>query len=84
MSALKVVDFPVSEYRQPSRMLRNLADQIEAGDFGEVGTIAIAVFGDKLDVFGGGPDSAGSTCALVFQAASLRFAREIEQYGGEL
>lgn len=78
---LNVVDFPVPDYRDPVKMLRNLAGQIEAGDFGEVGTIAIAIFGDTLEVFGGGPDSDGPTCALVFQAASFRFAKEIESHG---
>lgn len=80
---LNVVDFPVPEYREPATCLRNIADAIEAGDYGEVGTVAVAVFGDTLEVFGGGPDSAGPTCALVFRAAALRFEREIEEHGRE-
>jgi hypothetical protein len=78
---LNVVAFPVPEYRDPAKMLRNIADEIEAGEHGEVGTIAIAVFGDTMEVFGGGPDSDGPTCALVFQAAALRFTQEIERHG---
>lgn len=84
MSAdLKVIDFPVPDYKNPVTMLRNLADRIEAGDFGDVSTIAIATFSDRLEVFGGGADSEGPTCALLFNAAAMRFAREIEQYGGD-
>ncbi len=78
---LKVVKFPVPDYKDPVTMLRNLADQIEAGEFGEVNTIAIATFGESLECFGGGADSEAPTVALLFNAAGMRFAREIESYG---
>ena len=82
MSAnLKVVEFPVADYRDPVKMLRNIADGIEAGEHGDVQTIGIALFGDSLELFGGGPDSAAPTVALIFSAAVQRFAREIEQFG---
>lgn len=80
---LKVVQFPVPDYKNPVTMLRNLADVIEAGEYGEVHTIAIATFGETLEVFGGGSDSEAPTVALLFSAAANRFAREIEQYGRE-
>lgn len=80
---LTVVDFPVSGIRDPATCLRNIAAEIEAGKWGEIGTLAVAVFGDTLEVFGAGPDSAGPTIALVFQAAALRFASEIELHGRE-
>lgn len=78
---LNVVNFPVPDYKNPVTMLRNLADQIEAGEFGEVNTIAIATFGQSLEIFGGGSDSEAPTVALLFNAAAMRFAREIEEYG---
>lgn len=78
---LKVVEFPPSAIRDPVLCLRDLADAIEAGEHGEVGTVAIAVFGDTLEVLGSGPDSDAPTCALVFHAAALRFASEIERHG---
>lgn len=78
--SLKVVELPTANYRDPVKMLRELADDIEAGQFGGVETIAIATFSDDgLKVFGGGPDSQGPTVALLFSAAALRFAREIER-----
>lgn len=78
---LNVVDFPVPDYKNPVMMLRNLADEIEAGVFGEVNSIAIVTFGDGLNIFGGGCDSEAPTIALLCQAASHRFAKEIEEFG---
>lgn len=80
---LNVVELPTSAIHDPVGMLRRLADDIEAGSYGEVGTVAVAVVGDTLEVFGGGPDSAGPTVALVFNAAILRLARSIERHGRE-
>lgn len=76
---LRVVEIDPAEYRQPVQMLRNLADDIEAGEHGEVSTIAIVLFGDRLDVFCGGPDSSGPVCALMLQAGALRFAKAVER-----
>lgn len=82
MSAkLNVVDFPTPDYRQPVKMLRNLADQIEAGNFGEVTSMGVVTFGDSMEVFGAGIDSSACTVALLFNAAALRFAQELEQHG---
>jgi len=78
---VKVIQFPTPDYRDPVKALRNLADQIEAGDFGEVTSCAVATFGDSLEVFGSGIDSDGPTIALMFQAAAHRFARELEATG---
>jgi hypothetical protein len=45
-------------YRDPVQMLRNLADDIEAGKYGDVETIVIATAGSAgYDTFGGGRDS---------------------------
>ena len=76
---LKVVgEIKPPEYRDPVKMLRNLADDIENGKHGEVHTIAIATFGDDgLQVFGGGEDSTGPTVAMVFQAASMKMCQPL-------
>lgn len=78
---LNVVQFPVHDSRDPAKALRNLADKIEAGQFGEVTSCAVAVFGDTMGVFGSGSDSEAPTIALLFSAAAHRFAREIERHG---
>jgi hypothetical protein len=81
MADLNVVQFPVPEYRQPATMLRNIADEIDEGKYGEVGSIGVVVFGDTMEIFGGGSDSDGPTIALLFQAAGHRFAKELERHG---
>lgn len=78
---LKIVQFPTPDHRDPVKMLRNIADEIEKGEYGDVGSIGIVTFGDTMEIFGGGSDSDAPTIALLFQAASLRFARELERHG---
>ena len=79
---LKIVgEIKPPEYKDPVKMLRNLADQIEEGDLGTVHTIAIATFGDAgLEVFGGGDDSVGPTVAMVFQAASMKMCQSLVDF----
>lgn len=81
MTALNVVNFPVPEYRDPVKALRNLADDVEAGRYGEVSSCGVVLLGDRMEVFGSGEDSEGPTIALLFSAAAHRFAKEIEEYG---
>ena len=79
---LKVVgEIKPPEYKDPVKMLRNLADDIEAGEFGVVHSIAIATFGDAgLEVFAGGDDSVGPTIAMVFQAASIKMCQSLVDF----
>lgn len=79
---LKVVgEIKPPDYRDPVKMLRNLANNIENGDYGTVHTIAIATFGDAgLEVFGGGDDSVGPTVAMVFQAASMKMCQSLVDF----
>lgn len=82
---LKVVgEIKPPEYKDPAKMLRNLATSIEDGKYGEVHTIAIATFGDAgLELFGGGDDSVGPTVAMVFQAASMKMCQALVDFEGE-
>lgn len=79
---LKVVgEIKPPEYKDPVKMLRNLADDIEKEKYGTVHTIAIATFGDAgLEVFGGGDDSVGPTVAMVFQAASMKMCQSLVDF----
>lgn len=83
---LKVVgEIKPPEYKDPVKMLRNLADNIESGKHGEVSTIAIATFGDDgLQLFGGGEDSVGPTVAMVFQAASMKMCQSLVDFESTL
>ena len=78
---IKVVDFPHTSLHDVPAKLRQLADDIENGIYGPVGSCGVAVFGDTLEIFGFGQDSSGPTINLLFQAAVTRFASEIERHG---
>lgn len=83
---LKVVgEIKPPEYKDPVKMLRNLATSIEDGKYGDVHTIAIAIatFGDAgLELFGGGGDSDGPTVAMLFQAASIKMSQSLVNFEG--
>lgn len=69
-------------YKDPVKMLRNIADMIENGDYGEVETIVVATFGDVgVDTFGGGKDSSLFHCAYLFGVAQTRLLNL--PFGGE-
>lgn len=81
MTGPKLIDFPTPDYRDPVKALRNLANDIEAGKYGEVSSCGVVIMGDQMEIFGSGPDCSGTVINLLFNAASHRFAREIEEHG---
>lgn len=78
---LKVVSLHESNYRDPVATLRKIADEIEAGDFGSVGCVAVTILGDTMEVFGMGPDSEAPSVALLLHAGFLRLSGAIEMHG---
>lgn len=85
MSANVIGEIKPPDYKDPVKMLRNLADSIEKGEHGAVYTVAIATFGDAgLEVFGGGDDSVGPTVAMVFQSASMKMCQLLVDFESEL
>lgn len=76
---LKVVgEIKPPAYRDPVQMLRNLAEQIENSEFGDVATVAVATFGDTgVEIFGGGRDSDAGSISLCFQAACAALVRPL-------
>lgn len=56
------------------RMLRELASNIEAGDFGDVETLGVVLLGDRLEVFGMGARGESPMITMLFQAAIQRLA----------
>lgn len=63
----------------PVTVLRDLADDIESGRYGEVKTVAIAMLGHKFEIFGAGEDSSGASLCLMFNAGGQRLTRAIER-----
>lgn len=67
------VDISPPNFKDPVKLLRNLADDIEAGRYGDVETIVVATAGSEgYETFGGGKDSDMHACAFLFAAASQR------------
>lgn len=78
---LKVVQMREHTLRDVPAQLRALADRVEAGEHGQVGTCAVSILGDTLEVYAWGDESSGPAAALVFQAAIQRLANTIETHG---
>lgn len=78
-----VVPFPPSAILQPTTMLRKLADDIDAGRYGEVGCVAVAMLADRLEVFAGGLDSDGPSAANVLHAGFLKLNMQLLDHGDE-
>ena len=53
-------------------MLREIADEIEAGNYGDVSTVVVALQGDAVETFSGGRDSYLSMSAYLFGVAHHR------------
>lgn len=70
-----------TNFRDVAATLRNIADDVEAGKFGTVGCCALALLGDRLEVFGIGPDSDATAVGMVLLAAANKMARPIEEHG---
>lgn len=65
-----VVEFKRPEYFNAASALRNIADDIEAGEYGEVATCAVTLkTSEGLDIFGAGPRSEIENVYFVFGAA---------------
>ena len=74
MADLKVVgEIKSPDYKDPATMLRNIADDIEAGVYGEVETVVVALAGDDgFDTFCGGRQSSMHHSAFLFAASATR------------
>jgi hypothetical protein len=63
------------------KTLRIIADQIERGDFGEVGSAGFVLLGSTMEVFGMGTDSEAPSVALLLHAGFTRLSNALEQHG---
>jgi len=82
--SLKVVELYPSNRRDPAATLRAIAQEIEDGVYGGVGTVALVLLGDTMEVFAMGEDSEAPTAALLLHAGFTRLSNSLEQYGKEL
>lgn len=78
---MEIVKLYETNYRDPVAMLRKLADDVEAGTYGDVGCVGIALLGDQLEVFGFGPDSEAPSVGMVLQAGALKLTMPFLHHG---
>lgn len=81
MPLAEVVTLYDTDVRDTAGVLRNLADAIEDGEYGDVSTVGVVVMGDEMHCFSAGNDSEAAMVALLFNAAALRLARAVEELG---
>ena len=72
-----------STLRDPVAKLRELADSIEAGLYGDVGCVGVVLLGEKCEVFGFGPDSEAPSIALLLHAGFMKLSRSVADHGEE-
>jgi hypothetical protein len=78
---LKVVSIHDTNFRDPAATLRNIADEIESGKYGNVGSVGLCLLGDTFEVFGMGVDSETPSIALMLHAGFMRLSGAIEGHG---
>ncbi len=78
---LKVVTLHETNFRDIPATLREIAAAIEAGQYGDVGSVGLVLLGDTMEVFGMGPDSEGPSVALLLHAGFMRLSRSLEEHG---
>lgn len=76
-----VVSLYDSNSRDPVATLRRLADDIEAGVYGDVGCVGVVVLGDRLNVFGMGPDSEAPSVGMLLHAGFMELSRALQEHG---
>lgn len=67
-----IAEIKPPDYRNVVTGLRNLADDIEAGRYGAVETLVVALCGDTYETFGMGSRSDLAACAYLFGMGSTK------------
>jgi hypothetical protein len=78
---VEVVVFPGSSRRDTVAELRRIATEIERGVYGAVGSAALVILGDKMEVFAMGEDYEPRSVACLLHAGFVRFSKAIEEHG---
>lgn len=78
---LKVVDFPVSPLSDVPKKLRDLADVIEGGTFGEWKECIVVLHCDQgLEVFGLGAEADGTGAHYLLACAQRKIENPMLEY----
>lgn len=74
MPLAEVFTLNETNFRDPAATLRRVADQIEAGEYGEVNHAGLVIHGETLEVFGMGKDSEAESVAMLLHAGFMRMS----------
>jgi hypothetical protein len=77
----KVVEIGGNNFRDPVKTLRRIADEIEFGEYGDVGCLGVVLLGSRMEVFRAGIDAEPCSVALLLHSGFLRMSQEIEKHG---
>lgn len=77
----EVVTLYDSNIRDVPATLRNIADSIEAGEYGHVGCAGLVILGDTMEVFGMGSDSPAPSVGLLLHSGFMRLSMALEEHG---
>lgn len=71
MADLKVVRLPVGLQSIP-QVMRKIADEIEAGKYGDCASAAFVLAGDRLEVFGLGERGDAPTVSYLLSSGAVK------------
>lgn len=78
----KVIIMREHTLRDAPATLRVIAQNIEDGKYGPVGTVALVLLGDTMEVFGMGEDGGdGAAVATLLNAGALRLTIAVMNHG---
>lgn len=80
-ASLNVVPLYESNHRDPAATLRRIADEIEAGQYGDVRSAAVVLLGGTMEVFGMGSDAEGPSIGMLLHSGFMRISKAIEEHG---
>lgn len=81
MALAEVVSLHDSNFRDPAATLRKIADDIERGEFGAVGSIGIVILGDQLTVCRAGEDADPCSIGMLLHAGFMKMSKGIAEHG---
>jgi hypothetical protein len=76
-----VVTLHESNYRQVVPTLQRLIEDIEKGQYGDVGCVAVVVLGDTMEVLGMGEDSEAPSVAVLLHAGFNKIMQSFLEHG---
>jgi hypothetical protein len=74
----EIVTLQESNFRDPAKTLRLIADEIDSGKYGDVGCVGLVLLGDTMEVFGMGVDSEAPSVALLLHAGFSRLSKALD------